>query len=99
MAHKILFTEDARADLKIILDYIQADNPAAADDSAQPRSATSRCYRTFLGSVCLSQGGRLSTISFTPRFLSITAGTELTQPPARDLTGKPSLGTIDFDSQ
>ena len=31
MAHKILFTEDAIADLEIILDYIRADNPSAAE--------------------------------------------------------------------
>ena len=30
MAHKLLFTEDALADLEIILDYIRADNPSAA---------------------------------------------------------------------
>ena len=30
MAFKILYTEDALADLESILDYIRADNPAAA---------------------------------------------------------------------
>ena len=30
MAYKILYTEDALADLENILDYIRADNPAAA---------------------------------------------------------------------
>jgi plasmid stabilization system protein ParE len=31
VGYKILFTEDALVDLEIILDYIRADNPAAAD--------------------------------------------------------------------
>ena len=31
MAYKILFTEDALADLEVILDYVRADNPSAAD--------------------------------------------------------------------
>ena len=31
MAYKILFTEDALVDLEIILDYIGADNPSAAE--------------------------------------------------------------------
>jgi plasmid stabilization system protein ParE len=31
VAYKILFTEDALADLEIILDYICADNPGAAE--------------------------------------------------------------------
>ena len=31
MAYKILFTEDALVDLEIILDYIRADNPDAAE--------------------------------------------------------------------
>lgn len=31
MACKILFTQGALADLELILDYIRADNPAAAD--------------------------------------------------------------------
>ena len=30
MAYEILFTEDALVDLEIVLDYIRADNPAAA---------------------------------------------------------------------
>ena len=31
MAYKILFTEDALADLEVILDYVRADNPSAAE--------------------------------------------------------------------
>ena len=31
MGYKILFTEDALVDLEIILDYIRADNPDAAN--------------------------------------------------------------------
>ena len=31
MAYKILFTEDALVDLEIILDYVCADNPSAAE--------------------------------------------------------------------
>jgi plasmid stabilization system protein ParE len=31
VAYKILFTEDALVDLEIILDYIRADNPDAAE--------------------------------------------------------------------
>ncbi len=31
MAYKTFFTEDALADLEIILDYIRAENPAAAE--------------------------------------------------------------------
>lgn len=31
MAHKVFFTEDALVDLEGILDYIRADNPAAAE--------------------------------------------------------------------
>ena len=31
MDHKILFTEDALADFELILDYIRADNPLAAE--------------------------------------------------------------------
>ncbi len=31
MAYKILFTENALADLEIILDYVLADNPGAAE--------------------------------------------------------------------
>lgn len=31
MAFKILFTEDALVDLEIILDYVRADNPSAAE--------------------------------------------------------------------
>ena len=31
MAYKIFFTEDALVDLEIILDYIRADNPGAAE--------------------------------------------------------------------
>lgn len=32
MAYKILFTEDALSDLEVLLDYISADNPSAAED-------------------------------------------------------------------
>ena len=31
MVHKILFTEDALAELEDLLDYIRANNPAAAE--------------------------------------------------------------------
>jgi toxin ParE1/3/4 len=31
VAHRILFTEDALADLEIILEYIRADDPGAAE--------------------------------------------------------------------
>jgi len=31
VAYKILFTEDALADLEAIVDYIRADNPSAAE--------------------------------------------------------------------
>jgi plasmid stabilization system protein ParE len=31
LAYKTLFTEDALADLEIILDYIRSDNPATAE--------------------------------------------------------------------
>ena len=31
MAYKIFFTEDALVDLEILLDYLRADNPAAAE--------------------------------------------------------------------
>ena len=31
MAYKILYNEDALADLEIILDYIRSDNPTAAE--------------------------------------------------------------------
>jgi len=31
VAYKILYNEDALADLEIILDYIRSDNPAAAE--------------------------------------------------------------------
>jgi plasmid stabilization system protein ParE len=31
VVYKILFTEDALAELETLLDYIRADNPAAAD--------------------------------------------------------------------
>jgi len=31
MAYKILFTEDALVDLEVLLSYIRADNPAAAE--------------------------------------------------------------------
>ena len=30
MAYKVIYTEDALADLELVLDYIRADNPAAA---------------------------------------------------------------------
>jgi plasmid stabilization system protein ParE len=32
LGYKILFTEDALVDLEIILDYIRADNPDAANE-------------------------------------------------------------------
>ena len=31
MAYKIFFTEDAQSDLAVVLDYISADNPSAAE--------------------------------------------------------------------
>ena len=31
MVYKILFTDDALVDLEIILDYVRADNPSAAE--------------------------------------------------------------------
>jgi toxin ParE1/3/4 len=31
VAYKVLFTDDALVDLEIILDYIRADNPSAAE--------------------------------------------------------------------
>ena len=31
MAYKVIYTEDALADLELVLDYIRADNPAAAE--------------------------------------------------------------------
>lgn len=31
MAYKIFFTEDALSDLAVVLDYISADNPSAAE--------------------------------------------------------------------
>ena len=47
MEYKILFTEDALADLKTILDYIRRDNPAAADRFGQALLNHIELLRTF----------------------------------------------------
>ena len=58
MAHKILFTEDALADLEIILDYIRADNPSAAERFGTSVLNHVELLQAFPGSACQSPSVR-----------------------------------------
>jgi plasmid stabilization system protein ParE len=47
VADKILFTEDALSDLEVILDYIRADNPSAAEQFGTSLLTMSSCCRHY----------------------------------------------------
>jgi len=72
VAYKILFTEDALVDLEIILDYVCADNPSAAERFGASLLNYIELLESFPESAARSAGDPASVRFFTLRRGSIT---------------------------